>query len=77
MTMTDCCESTQDWVDITQPANCDETLWFDDGVSDTPDPLTAEQTLWFDDTTETHWDIVCDGVTGPCIGSNNWSTVCP
>ena len=47
--MSTCCENKQQWVDLTQPAGCDETIWVDDGV----------QTLWFDGTTQTHWDQQC------------------
>ena len=47
--MSDCCENTQVWVDKTQPAECEETLWIDDGV----------ETLWFDGSTQTHWDRTC------------------
>ena len=47
--MNECCENNQEWVDLTQPAECDETIWVDDGV----------QTLWFDGSTQTHWDQQC------------------
>ena len=46
------CDNTQVWVDKTQPAECDETIWVDGEF----------QTLWFDGTTETHWDRECPDI---------------